>query len=177
MKLEGTTEMKRRSVMMPVSMLWNSNLVWAPVIWPVEKQTVCKAEEEVQRNWFVHFGRATLQQMAPKMTQVTTCLPLWRCQQTVAGFCPVAPPSQCATRCHSASAPQTASLVPCLSQRVGKQGMGLKIINNTKGNTVSLTPAHARWHNFFFFYTAGDNRRGENLLAWQRLHSTWYKRS
>lgn len=27
-------ETNRRSVMMPVSMLWNSRRVWSPIIWP-----------------------------------------------------------------------------------------------------------------------------------------------
>lgn len=34
MKLEGTMFMKRFSVTMPVSMLWNSSWVWSPAIWP-----------------------------------------------------------------------------------------------------------------------------------------------
>lgn len=44
MKFEGTTDMKRRSVMMPVSMLWNSRRVWAPVIWPGIVGNAQKAE-------------------------------------------------------------------------------------------------------------------------------------
>lgn len=34
MKLEGMVERNLRSVMMPVSMLWNSRRVWSPTIWP-----------------------------------------------------------------------------------------------------------------------------------------------
>ncbi len=39
MKLDGITEMKRRSVMIPVSMLLNSRRVWAPVMWPKAQNT------------------------------------------------------------------------------------------------------------------------------------------
>lgn len=34
MKLDGMLETNRRSVIMPVSMLWNSRRVWSPTIWP-----------------------------------------------------------------------------------------------------------------------------------------------
>lgn len=34
MKLDGILETNLRSVMVPVSMLWNSRRVWSPTIWP-----------------------------------------------------------------------------------------------------------------------------------------------
>lgn len=34
MKLDGMLETNLRSVMVPVSMLWNSSRVWSPTIWP-----------------------------------------------------------------------------------------------------------------------------------------------
>lgn len=34
MKLDGMLETNLRSVMVPVSMLWNSRRVWSPTIWP-----------------------------------------------------------------------------------------------------------------------------------------------
>lgn len=66
----------------------------------------------------------------------TSYLPLWHYLQTAADSCLFAPPSQCATHCHSASALRTASLVLCLSWRRG--GRGFKIINY-KGNAAPLT--------------------------------------
>lgn len=96
----------------------------------------------------------------------TSYLPLWRYLQTAADSCLAAPPSQCATHCHSASALQTASPVLCLSRRRG--GRGFKIINYTKGNAVPLTPPTHQHR----FYTVGDNRREENLHVWLCLHTT-----
>lgn len=66
----------------------------------------------------------------------TSYLPLWHYLQTAADSCLFAPPSQCATHCHSASALRTASLVLCLSWRRG--GRGFKIINY-KGNAAPFT--------------------------------------
>lgn len=66
MKLDGMLETKRRSVMMPVSMLWNSRRVWSPTIWPedgegggdgLKRKTQNKKKRErcltlTQKGWF-----------------------------------------------------------------------------------------------------------------------------
>lgn len=36
MKLDGMLDTNLRSVMVPVSMLWNSRRVWSPTIWPAD---------------------------------------------------------------------------------------------------------------------------------------------
>lgn len=103
MKLEGTTEMKRRSVMIPVSMLLNSSRVWAPVMWPTEQNMQFKLQ--IPFNIFVSTAPSLL-----------LYLPQSHCPQRAANSSRAATPSPRATHCHSACHLPAVSLVPCLRE-------------------------------------------------------------
>lgn len=116
-------------------------------------------------------------------------LRLSHCQQTAAGFCPFAPPSRCATRCHSASAPQTASPVLCLLQRKGTKDVEFKIINDTKGKRHAICNHSPRHMASFFLHSWRQQKfrkpahttmpsypKVEMLLAWGRKEGVWQGR-
>lgn len=74
------------------------------------------------------FNHSILPQGNPFEHVNQSYLQLWHYPQTAAGFCLFAPPSQNATHCHSASDPQTVSLVLYLPWRSGRNFKIRKII-------------------------------------------------